>query len=912
MSQYNAYHLPEHKQTLLNKYFANMDAERQEAVGRLLFVSDYACQHIKDLYALLCEDQCIQALSRKDYCNLAANIPDTLEQPAFNRALRQFRHRHLLRILFREQSGLSNTESSMQAWSDCADAIILHTLDYCLNSLVPRYGMPHSTSGHRVKLEVIALGKLGGRELNYSSDIDLIFFYTAEGYSTGKKSIDNQQYFSKVIQQFVAIMQTMTAEGFVFRVDLRLRPNGESGPLVVSLTAIETYYQEQGRDWERYAMVKARLIHKEFAGYDDMIESVIRPFVYRRYVDFSVIESLRSMKAMIAREVRLKSLSLDIKKGAGGIREIEFIIQSFQLIRGGRIPLLRRTSALLTLDVLQKEALLDNACDLKDAYLFLRKLENYLQANLDQQVHTLPDNPDVRLQLAVALGYPDFKALQTKLLQVQRFVGSTFLAVLSQADIYTDETRLLANQFSGIWHGQVEESLAVNVLSSLGYDEASRCYQLLQEFRHAPRCRRLTQAARLRLDRFMVLLLQELAAFPQTDVLMLKAIRLLEKTVARSAYLALLTENPNVLKELLRYFTVSPFISELVVAYPFLLEVLLDEKKNWYPPSYECLQQSLKSQPEYGRDTETHYELLRQFKLRCFLLVARAEVNGMIEAMAAGRFLADVAQLIINEVLQRACLQLSLRFPEMATIQPHVAVIAYGKLGSREMNYDSDVDLVFLHSANVDKEFLITRLVQKTIHILTMRTQGGTLYAVDTRLRPSGEAGLLVSTMQAYLDYQRQSAWVWEHQALLRARIIFGHQDFAAPFAALKKNIVCIARDRAELASTVQNMRAKMKDHTMPGQAKKGAEALLDLEFLVQFLVLANSDERFSAITNSLEQINMLYHLKVLKQQQWLVLTKAYQEYHQLLHDEILRFKSHSVPTLVKEVAAISRFFYTM
>ncbi|KTD21864.1 bifunctional [glutamate--ammonia ligase]-adenylyl-L-tyrosine phosphorylase/[glutamate--ammonia-ligase] adenylyltransferase [Legionella londiniensis] len=910
MKQNISYEIPEVKQHLISRHFPDLQGSLCDAMARLLYISEYACRHISILQMLVAEDD-LGPLDRRDYFRLVSQIPLDLDSQAFAYRLRIFRHRHLLRIVLREQARLCDVEKSMSAWSDCADALILHALKYCNQALAHRYGTPCSEPGISSQLYTIAMGKLGGKELNYSSDIDLIFVYTDEGFTNGREKIFNQQYYSKLIQKFLELMQCMTKEGFVFRVDLRLRPNGESGPLVTSLSAMETYYQEQGRDWERYAMVKARVI-QENEGQVERIQRVIAPFVYRRYVDFSVIESLRGMKAMIAREVLIKSLQHDIKRGPGGIREIEFIIQSFQLIRGGRLPNLCSANAIQTLESLHQGKLLDFAPDLKNAYLFLRRLENVLQIHNDRQTHTLPDDRDIQRKVALAMNFDNWEQLSEKLGHFQEIVTRSFQSVLSQADIYTNEARLLATQMAGIWHGHVEESLAVNVLSSLGYENADRCYQILQEFRHAPRCRRLSQAARLRLARFMMLLLQELASFPKTDAILLQVIRLLEKTVTRSAYLALLTENPKVLQELLRYFAVSPFIAYLLVEYPFLLEVLLDEDESWRPPDYAHLRQMLQMQPGYGEGEERQGEILRQFKLRCWLLIARAELNGHVDAITAGRFLANVAQLIIIETLLHACRELKSRFPEIRSLKSHIAVIAYGKLGSREMNYDSDVDLVFLHTAPCEKEPLVNRLVQKIIHSLTLRTQMGTLYAVDTRLRPSGSAGLLVSSVPAYIDYQYNQAWVWEHQALLKARVLFGSQAITQQFVKLKKDILFIPRNTRHLAAAIQEMRKKIKQFGQTGEHKAGADALLDLEFLTQYLILANPNERLARKSHTLSQINQLLSQNILDKEQWLFLRRVYQHCHQLLHEQILRYQTEKAHPAKEEIWALSQHFYNL
>lgn len=891
------------------KNFSGLVYPLDLAVQRLLYVSDYAVRQISHLKKLLQEDDCQFSLIKEDYQRLVAHIPLDTPPQSFARSLRHFRHRHLLRLLLREFANLAPTEETMASWSHCADALILYTLDYCQQHLMQRYGRPCSELGERAELYVLAMGKLGGNELNFSSDIDLIFAFSGAGFTDGAQSTSNQQYFSKVVQQATQLLQDITEDGFVFRVDLRLRPNGESGSLVCTLAAMETYYQEQGRDWERYAMVKARPI----AASEDAsawFSRLITPFVYRRYVDFSVIESLRNMKAIIEREIQLNPMLDDIKRGRGGIREVEFIIQCFQLIRGGRLPHIQQKNAMAALHALKQEGLLVHTGALQRAYLFLRKLENALQMQNDQQTHSLPADAIRQEKLVVAMGMVDWVELLAKLHQYQRIISHAFHAVLSKVNVYQDEKRQLADQLSSLWQGHIENTMAINLLTSLQFKNAARCYQMLHAFRHSPRCRRISQAARMRLDQFMVLLLCELTHTQETDVVLLHVLSLLENIVGRSAYLALLTENLCALQELLHWFAQSPFITSLLVTQPFLLEVLVDQQLAWRPPSRRQLQQLLQNRLASCHEPELQDDILRQFKLRYWLLAARAELYGQCDALRMGRFLADLAQVIISEVVASACQHLSLRYPEIMRVKSRFAIIAYGKLGSREMNYDSDVDLVFLHTARCEDEGLVTRLTQKILHMLTTRTQTGVLYAVDTRLRPSGAAGLLVSQVDAFMDYQRLHAWTWEHQSLLRARVIFASQRVRSALIQLKIDVLFSARDRQVLRDDVQRMRAKIDKHVGSNPIKHDAGGLLDLEFLVQFLVLAYPNQDGVRSTNTQSQLQHLRNNHALSYMQFALLKRAYRHYHRALHQHVLQLGSIECSKQQTDVLVISRAIY--
>lgn len=877
------------KAWFIEKHLSNLEHPLKEHVEQLLLISDYSCRQINVLERLLQEDDCRSLLHRQDYFDAVNQCNIESAQPLYLRDLRQFRNTHFLRLLLLELAGIANTEDVLRSWSDCADAIIVHALRYCRHSLSLRYGTPRNELGDEVLLYALAMGKLGGRELNYSSDIDLIFAFGEAGSTDGEEAITNQQFFSKLVQQFIQILQNVTPDGFVFRVDLRLRPNGDSGPLVSSLAAMETYYQEQGRDWERYAMVKARVITESLNEHVSWYERLIIPFVYRRYVDFSVIESLRSMKSMIEREVQLNPRLDDIKRGQGGIREVEFIIQNFQLIRGGRLPRLQVQNTMSALDVLKQEKLLPRSEALRQAYLFLRKLENVLQSLGDQQTHSLPDEPIKQAQIVLAMGFAQWDDLLAKLQQYQRIISNSFHSVLGKVDDYEDEKRVLANQLSSLWQGHVEQSMAINLLTSLGFENAPHCYQMIHAFRHGPRCRRLSQGARIRLDRFMVMLLSELTHFTNTDEVLLQVMHLLEHIVGRSAYLALLTENPMALRELLFWLANSPFITSLFVNQPFLLEVLLDHEEHWRPESRQQLESIITEKLSHAEDIELQEEILRQFKLTHWLLAARAELNGSTNAIRIGKYLADVAEVIVTQVMNIACQQLSLRHPEMSQIKSSFAIIAYGKLGSREMNYSSDLDLVFLHMAKPEEEALITRLTQKILHMLTTRTQSGILYSVDTRLRPSGSAGLLVSTIDAFVEYQKAQAWTWEHQALSRARIVAGNRKIKQDFMRLKKVILGLSRETSFLLEEVLAMRAKIDQLQDLDPIKHAPGGLLDLEFLIQFLVLKTGDSRFARYTHTLSQLEQLFLTQVVTMEQLTVLKDAYRHDHHLLHQKILQ-----------------------
>ncbi|KTC66190.1 adenylyl transferase (plasmid) [Legionella adelaidensis] len=872
---------------LIDNHFIHLTEPMKQALCQLCNFSDFATRNIEVLENLLAHDDCSEKFSAENYQKIINGIPLSLNLKLFMQRLRQFRHAQLLRVVLRELTNLADTTETMQSWSACADVIIEHTLQYCMHQLAIIHGFPKADTLPLPQLFTLAMGKLGGNELNLSSDVDLIFCYSKDGYTDGKDSVPNQVFYTKVVQNFIHILQTHTQEGFVFRVDLRLRPYGDSGPLVLSIPSMETYYQEQGRDWERYAMVKARLIQKEqnIAWFQQLIV----PFVYRKYVDYSVIESLRGMKKLIEREILLKPMLNDIKRGRGGIREIEFVVQCFQLIRGGRLPQIQVRNTLHTLNVLKHFNLLNHTEALKKAYLFLRKLENFLQIQNDRQTHSLPTTSETQLQLALLMGFDNWPALHNKVEQYRRIVSFSFQGVLSTGTTYETEKSILLNQLGNLWQGQLENEMAVHLLMSLHYENPENCFQMIQAFRNSPKCRRLSHASRLRLDRFIALLLVELAEKPSTDLILRNILHLLENIASRSAYVALLIENPEVLQEVLYSFANSSFISNLILNHPFLLEVLIDQKISWRPSTRAHIQEQLRRKLMHCVSLEEKEEVLRQFKLSAWLLAARAEFYGYCHAAEISLYLSQVTEILLLEVLNLAVLALAARYPQILAIQSQFAIIAYGKLGSQEMNYNSDVDLVFLYNTASNQEALVTRLSQKILHILTTRTQSGVLYAVDTRLRPSGSSGLLVSHLEAFAKYQKEQAWTWEHQALLKARILTTNLNLKNQFIALKNEVLMQQRNKEILASDIEEMRLKIRKNSIKQElVDEATSILLDIEFFVQYLLLSNPHKILFNHTNTLKQMKKLGELGILPKETLQKLSDAYMLCHEFLHRSLL------------------------
>ena len=832
--------------------------------------------------------------------------------------LRRFRRREMLRILWRDFNRLVPTMETTGDASRLAEACVQQAQAWWHETLARDFGEPRNAEGVSQQLIVIAMGKLGARELNLSSDIDLIFSFPDKGQTDGpRRSLSNQEFFTRLGQKLIAALDQVTAEGFVFRVDMRLRPYGASGPLVQSFAAMEEYYQDQGRDWERYALIKARVISGDLQRGRQLMES-LRPFVYRRYIDFGVIESLRSMKHMINAEVRRRALEADVKLGAGGIREIEFIVQCFQLIRGGRSSRLRQAALLPVLHALVEEGCLpqEAARELEEAYVFLRNTEHAVQGYEDKQTQTLPSDEAGRQALLAALGFSDWNRFIAALDKHRARVSAHFAALIAPPVKAAAE-----EEMSDIWPDAIE----AEALEGLGFDDGPAIARALIELRDCARVRHLQAEGRSRLDQFMPRLLAVAAPLEAGDRALLRLIPLIQSIVRRSAYLMLLIENPAGLEELVELCAACPWIPEQLSRNPVLLDELLDEADLYSAPDREALAADL--QQELARlapdDLEARMEALRYFKAAKQLHIAASEVTGRLPLMKVSDKLTFLAEVILEQALEMAWQDLTTRhgrpLRDVGNRRVPVGsnglsdcgfvVIAYGKLGGIELGHGSDLDLVFVYDSAVrgatngekavDSSVFFTRLGQRIIHILDARTAMGQLYEVDMRLRPSGQSGMLVTSYTAFAEYQRNAAWTWEHQALVRARVIAGDHSLARDCETLRNAILCAPRDVAALTEDVVKMRRRMRDHLLPRGAeergefhlKQGRGGIVDIEFMVQYAVLAWSHRTpaLTAWTDNIRILETLSRVGLLAEQECQTLTEAYICYRSAAHQLALQ-----------------------
>ena len=833
-----------------------------------------------------------EPLGESGMSGFAEALSDCEDDETFDRVLRQQRNRAMVRIIWRDLNRLASMREITDELSRFAEAAIQCAMDFHFERMKPRWGVPMGKhSGEAQPLVVLGMGKLGARELNVSSDIDLIFAFPEAGKTEGgERSLDNQEFFTRLGQKLIKSLDALSAEGFVFRVDMRLRPYGQSGALVSNYDAMEEYYQSQGRDWERYAMIKARPVaasgHKAQQAADELM-ALLQPFTYRQYIDFSVIESLRDMKGLISRQVQRRGMSEDVKLGEGGIREIEFVVQVFQLIRGGRDPRLRERQVCELLPLLETEGYLPEGKGrvLLDAYEFLRNTEHAIQGYQDRQTQALPDTEDGRVRLAWVMGYDDWPAFDQALSAVREAVNREFQEVIADPDAERGDDRQTLQPWVALWEGSLEGEEAEEWLAGQGVDQPHRILAVLKDLREHRQVMAMQASSRDRLDAFVPRLLAMLAEGEAAGETLHRIQPLIVSVVRRSAYLVLLVENPVALQQLVKLCAASPWIANELSRFPALLDELLTPESLYSPPGKEELRDELRRESLRlsWDDLEGHMDTLRYFRSAHALRVAASEVTGALPLMKVSDYLTDLAEVILEHVLQLAWEQLLPRYgrpagrdgePEQA---PNFVIVGYGKLGGIELSHGSDLDLVFIHDSDpdgqsdgekpLDNNLFYTRLGQRVIHILNTRMPSGTLYEVDMRLRPNGDAGMLVTTLRAFEKYQHNEAWTWEHQALVRARVVAGHEALATDFARVRQEVLCAHRDLNVLREDVLKMREKMRDHlgsrpsadgdARPFHLKQDAGGIVDIEFMVQYAVLAWAENE-PALTEYTDNIRIL------------------------------------------------------
>ncbi len=839
---------------------------------------------------------------------LKKQLEKCVDENTMMKKLREFRRREMVYIAWRDFTGSWSLESSLRHLSCLAEALIFEAYRHLYQVCCQEWGMPCNEKGEAQPMLIIGMGKLGGGELNFSSDIDLIFTYPENGETRGaRRNVANAQFFTRLGQRLIKALDQHTVDGFCYRVDMRLRPFGESGPLVMSYVALEDYYQEQGRDWERYAMIKARVMGREMYPEYQELRSMLRPFVFRRYIDFSAVQSLRRMKSMITTEVRRRGLSNNIKLGAGGIREVEFIAQVFQLIRGGREPSLRGRGLLETLEAIEAKTLLsgDEVEHLRKGYIFLRKLENLLQAIGDQQTQTLPDKTLDQHRLAMAMKVPSWEKLSELIDGHMSRIHEVFEQLIGGDE---EETQAISKHFKEMWDLANTEDVLMHIFEDdIKAESPAYLVKTIMGFKKDLAKKTLGPRGRDVLNRLMPKVFHSLFNHKDAEFGLSRVLHLLYNICTRTTYLELLDEHPAALTQLVKLCTASPMISEQLSRYPILLDELLDPQHlyNPTPPTeYKSeLRDYLSRIPE--DDMEQQMEALRQFKQICILRIAAADIAGALPVMKVSDHLTYLAEAIVEAVVGQAWLQVTEKYGEPTHIKDRegkgFAVIGYGKVGGWELGYNSDLDIVFIHDCpvhvytdgkkEIDGRQFYLRLAQRIIHIFSTRTASGILYEADTRLRPSGTSGMLVSPIDAFEEYQLQEAWTWEHQALVRARAIYSDPPLKAAFEATRVKVLTKKRDQDKLRKEVIEMREKMRDHLGGKKVgrfmlKQDSGGITDIEFLVQYLVL-NYGASSSSLLKYSDNVRILEaaaNLSLLTAQQAAKLTSAYTALRNEIH----------------------------
>lgn len=847
------------------------------------FVAKTAAQRPQFLLELIEGGTLFRPQSDQDLGLFIARVQACDSDADFDAMLRRERNKAMLRIIWRDMNRLATMSEITAELSRFADTAIQIAAEHHYRALETLYGTPLGReSGLAQPFMVLGMGKLGAGELNISSDIDLIFTFPEGGETNhATRAVSNQEFFIKLGQRLIKSLDAVTAEGFVFRVDMRLRPHGESGALAMSFTGMEDYYQTQGREWERYAMIKARTVAMAGGECHDHARQVLRdmlqPFTYRQYIDFSAIESLREMKGLIARQVQRKGMSLDVKLGEGGIREIEFVVQVFQLIRGGRDARLRKRKVPALLPLLELENYLPpgTGAALLEAYIFLRNTEHAIQGYQDKQTQALPIDPLGQLRLAWVMGFDSWDSFFSELSRYRQRVNAEFKAVIAAPDEEESIDQQSLNFCLSLWEGTLQGEDAIQVLQARDVDSAPGLVKNLADLRASRAVLSMQASGRTRLDAFVPRLLHILFVEAGSGKLPLtiaetfaRVVPLIEAIARRSAYLVLLVENPTAIHQLIRLCAASPWIADQLTQYPALLDELLTPESLYTPPDKARLRDELRRDVLRlaWDDLEGHMEALRYFRSAHGLRVAASEVTGALPLMKVSDYLTYIAEVVLEHVLQLAWDHMVERHgrPKRASggvdSTADFVIVGYGKLGGIELSHGSDLDLVFIHNSDanlstdgersIDNLTFYTRLGQRIIHILNTYTPSGKLYEVDMRLRPSGNSGMLVSSLAAFERYQLNEAWTWEHQALVRARVVAGSAELGEQFEAVRQRILCQPRDLTSLRKDVADMRRKMREQLgseAKGKAnstalfnlKQDAGGIVDIEFMVQYAALA-------------------------------------------------------------------------
>jgi glutamate-ammonia-ligase adenylyltransferase len=871
-----------------------------------LFVVDLCIRSPELLHGLVLSGDLFSTVRREYYSkHLKAIILDS--EKALMETLRHFRSREMIRIAWRDLANYSDLDETLADLTELAEVCIQYALDYLYKEACERKTTPLTKDGIPINIVVLGMGKLGAWELNYSSDIDLIFAYAEDGVLNDRKETSYGEFFTRICRNLVKVLDEITVDGFVFRTDIRLRPFGDSGPVIMTFDGMENYYLTQAREWERYAMIKARQVAGDFSSGKQLL-TMIKPFVYRRYLDYGAFEELRYLKLQISQELQRKDRMENIKLGPGGIREIEFIGQAFQLIRGGQDVELQQRSILKILNLLGEMQLLTNedAEQLQTSYCFLRKVENHIQQYQDRQTHDLPTDEVVQQILAFSMYFPDWGSFKTKLDKVRTDVQCVFDQVFSLSD-----QNNIKQSSEIVWSGKNEDE-SEKYLQQQGFKQVNNTLKALKDFKNSRSINQLTAKGAGVIDRLIPQLIDAVQLVENADVTIKRILDLFEEVAGRNVYLSLLAENPDALSQLIKLTSASPWICHYLAQYPVLFDELLDTRTLYEPLKKQQLVEQLEASLNTVNveDVEQLMIKLRQFKHINTLRIAAADIMDVIPVMIVSDYLTYVAEVILQQLINRAWGLLTAKHglpPNSSETKMGFAILGFGKLGGIELGYGSDLDLVFLYDCTdgnalsdgnkpISCSQFYGRLGQKVRHIMETKMLSGVLYEVDMRLRPSGESGLLVTHVNSYEDYLKNNAWTWEHQALVRGRFIAGDGVLEQQFEEIRVKILSLPRTKQVLKKQVQEMRDKMRNALASKEnelfdLKQSIGGIVDIEFIVQFHILAHAEKNIdlTVFTDNIRLLSILNHQGFLSDSQTKVLKKAYCEYRDFGHHQVLQ-----------------------
>jgi glutamate-ammonia-ligase adenylyltransferase len=773
---------------------------------------------------------------------------DSVDEQKMLRNIRLARHATMTRCVHEELRGTISIVESMKLLSTFADTILSHVTKFYENELEPTFGHPVDEDGERVRLNIVAMGKLGGSELNFSSDIDLIFLYPKSGNTTGNQRISNHEYFLKLSQKIIQALTLHTENGFVFRVDTRLRPYGIDGPLAMSFDMLEEYFYSQGRPWERFAWAKARSVYGQQI---DLLTKMVNNFVYRSYVDYVVIDNLRQLHRMIRERVKKKGLESDIKLGAGGIREIEFIAQVSQLIHGGQDRTLRSTSTVETLKLLEQKNILKTSevSSLLEAYFFLRMIEHRIQYLDDQQTHKIPKDKDDQLKIAKSLNFDNWESLSATLNEHLAFVHKTFINIFedSSADRFSDRlnTQLI----------DLNKEQLLDQISTYIWNEYPNTSENIFSFISKSKFRRLPAVCQEKLDLLIPSLLKIIPHNSEYEKYISRLLTILDSIAWRETYLSLLIEYPSTRDQLIKILQSGQWATNYLARYPGNLEQLIVSVEELSASA--LMLDEVPARAIQTDEIEEAIDIIHRYKQKEIFKSLLMDLFEIIDLRKLSDRLSAVADQVVTSTLELAIKTLGIEKEACK-----LAVVGMGKLGSREIGYESDLDLIFLYEpVNPDDSLMYSRVVQKVNALINSASGHGTLFRTDLRLRPFGQSGLLVSSLESFQNYQQNQAKTWEHQALTRGRGICGDKMVLGQFESIRGQVMKTQRERSILSQSILDMRRLMDSEFPPKpnvfDLKRDAGGIIDIEFIVQFIVLLHAN-KYPELSENIGNIALL------------------------------------------------------